>query len=223
MPGIMKAPQRPRSPVLDLPFPQRLLVLASALVLVSLIELAIKGRSAVRWRYSIFVVLSGTLGAAHGAAHDAVTSMISPEYFAVLKGLGWDDVRVKAITLGAQAGCSFGVIVAALVAYLNERMRRPHESVALRPLLGAWPYIVATSILAAMTTGTVAFAYKSGEPNARVLTAWLTHIGSYLGGAAGLVLWCRTRRVNRLWAGPEKNAADAHVSAASPGAPQDAA
>lgn len=203
MPGIMKAPERLRAPVLDLPFPQRLLVLASALVLVSLIELAIRGRSAVRWRYSIFVALSGTLGATHGAAHDAVTSMISPEYFAVLKGLGWDDLRVKAIILGAQAGCSFGVIVAALVAYLNERLRRPHESVVLRPLLGAWPYIAATSILAAMTTGTVAFAYKSGEPNARLLTAWLAHIGSYVGGAAGLVLWLRAHRKTRSLVPPQ--------------------
>ncbi len=193
--------------MLDLPFHYRMLLLGAVLTAVSTVELLLRRGDAVRWRYSLFVGVSGGVGAAYGATHDAITCSLSPEYFAVLKGLGWNGVRGKAGLLGAQAGFSFGAIIATVIAYLNERKRALDEPLRLPALAAAWAYLLPAATLVATACGLCTYLGVSESTAAHwlpavpfdearsVCTVWFVHAGSYLGGTLGLILWVKSTLV----------------------------
>jgi hypothetical protein len=100
----------------------RLLLALGFLASVSGIELAVRGRSATRWRSSIALIVCGAAGAAVGVAVDLLTSSIGPAYFAVGKGLGaGPGLGARALRLGAQAGVAAGVVAGALLLLMARR------------------------------------------------------------------------------------------------------
>ena len=190
--------------MLDITFPHRVLALVTVLAAVSGTEWWLRPCEAIRWRYSLFVLASGALGAAYGAAHDAMTVRIAPEYFSVLKGLGPTAVVSNATALGAQAGFSLGVVGAAVLCYTGERRRTKGEQPGLLPLARAWLGITKASVGLALVGGlgthlALRNGWLDGEwagvPNdqgRRVLTVWAVHSGTYLGAAVGLAVSCGT-------------------------------
>ncbi|QDV07750.1 hypothetical protein Poly30_32820 [Planctomycetes bacterium Poly30] len=191
--------------MLDLPFSQRILALALLLAMVSGIELSLRGKGAVRWRYSLFVLATGFLGAAYGGVHDALTVQISPEYFSVLERLGSKDLEARAISLGAQAGFSFGAIAAVLLAYLSERRRPAGGEPELVSLVACWRRIALFAFVFSAIGGVGAYAALSdgwtsrslptfnARTGRRLLTVWVVHWCTYVGGGAGLYYCVRDR------------------------------
>lgn len=193
--------------MLDLPFASKLALLVFFLVAVSVADSAVNREKAVRWRYSVFALSAGAVGGVFGLLHDAVTVAISPDYFAVLKDLGWEDVSLKALALGFEAGFAAGVIGAMMLAFLVEKRRGPQVKPSITALLGACAPAFTVAAGAALVTGALTYVTANEvwvrgltsavEPEAgrRVLTVAAAHVGTYLGATAGLgVWWWRKRR-----------------------------
>ncbi len=171
-------------------FAPRALLALAFLLIASLVELALRGHRAVRWRYSLFLIACGGGGAALGCGLDAVTSAVSPAYFAMGKGLGeGDGLSGRALLLGAAAGTSAGVVLGCgLLAMLGGR------ALAWRPALTIGGAAVAGSA-AGMGVGWLvplgtlgdwqdALAWTEQRP---FLAVWCAHCGVYVGALAGAV------------------------------------
>ena len=170
-----------------------LLLLAGVMVLHD--RLYRQGRGGRVWEYG-FLFLTGILGALYGAANDAVTSGMSPEYFTAGKGLSeTGPLRQQAVVLGAQAGFSAGAIACAIWQFVLRRM--PARERCLLILRHIWvPFVLALSLavlfplvcghadplrFAVRLDGTLSAADRPG-----FLTVWWVHLGTYSGLTAGM-------------------------------------
>ncbi len=183
----------------------RLASLALFLLVASSVEFHLRRDAAVRWRYSVFIAASALVGAAFGAAFDAFTSRLSPEYFSLFKGLGAIDVHRRASLLGAMAGANAGIVIAAVLSFVCGRRLGRCELPDLRQLLGILPIGALGSIAASVTLGLAvwmglddAWAAErlpglTRHQQRTVVTAWFMHAGAYVGLllAVGLRLWLR--------------------------------
>ena len=69
-----------------------------------------RGSTVRLWEYGC-LFLVGAVGAVYGTANDAITVSISPDYFALGKGLdAGAELRSQAIMLGGQAGFSASAV-----------------------------------------------------------------------------------------------------------------
>ena len=178
------------------PFYQRAAVLAVALVVASAIDWRIRRERATRPRQALFLAASGLAGALFGAAHDAVTSSVSPDYFAVLKGLGSENLRTRAILLGAKAGASAGVVLACFVGYVLGR-KTEGGMPRWRRLLASWWWTAAGAAAASSVVGLLAWhlidpawtadelGSLSADEGRRLVTVWAVHWATYGGAALG--------------------------------------
>ncbi len=171
--------------------------------LVALLALAIcmivydrrKGSTARQWEYGC-LFLFGAVGAVYGAANDAITAGISPDYFVLGKGLdAGAGLRARAIMLGGKAGFSAGAVACVLCHLLLRRV--PAPSRCIRILRRIWiPFVLAgtLAVLAPLVLGhadPLGFHAQlidliSAERIASFLTVWWTHMGAYLGLIMGL-------------------------------------
>jgi hypothetical protein len=183
------------------PYPLGLLFLAGVLLTVALAELVLRGRSATRWReYLVLVSLAG-LGAGFGAAVDSLTVRLSPDYFALGKGLGYrPDLFTAAVLLGVRAGSAAGAVFACGFLFA--------ATAGGAPRLGAAALLRATAhpLLLASVCGTLfglSFRLLAGQGFSLVVaglsesqrvdftTVWGIHIGLYLGGVVGTMIGMR--------------------------------
>lgn len=178
-------------------FLERLLLLAAVLGLIAAIEWFRERDRAVRWRYLAFLTIAASIGAVVGAAFDAVTSRISPAYFAEGKGLGWDEVHARAIVLGAKAGASGGLVIASVISYAEHRRSRgarPEISALARTALRIIPLaLVSAAVCGLITLTFVRLEWidgaRLGEPLGGwglVHVTWTAHIGMYAGAFTAL-------------------------------------
>jgi hypothetical protein len=170
----------------DVPFGYRSLAAAAFLGLVSGIELLIRGRSATRWRGSLFLVGSGILGGLFGMSVDWVTSSISSTYFSVGKGLGeGQDLTTRILLLGLEAGTYAGVVVGCFYLVASHQTRILVRQL-YAPILGA--------LACALVFGVVVASLVDLDPVGRFKVVSATHIGLYVGGLAGAVAGFRRIR-----------------------------
>ena len=182
-----------------MPYAYRVVAVLLFLGLASAIELAVRRGEAVRWRASLLILAMSCVGALVGVGVDAVTSSISPAYFAVGKGLGWEaGFRGRVLVLGIQAGISGGVVAGCVLAYCNYRKQAPCLPVARVLRMVRYPLVV-TAVFAAALGVLAALVPPEGlsevarsvvdTPSAhRFITAWAVHVGAYLGALVGLVV-----------------------------------
>ncbi|MDA1266141.1 MAG: hypothetical protein O2816_13755 [Planctomycetota bacterium] len=183
---------------LDLPFGVRVGLALAFLACVSMIELARRGREAVRWRLSLVLVGCALLGAGFGIAVDSITVRLSPDYFAWGKALGdGPGLTGRALRLGSMAGGSAGVTYGAIL-IVAARGRAVSA-----PLRHAWS-IPCLAALGGLAGGLLApwlrtvpdeapFLDPSREGQA-LLRVWCAHSGVYLGSLLGLVWAIRNVR-----------------------------
>ena len=147
------------------------------------------------WTYGLLLV-SGGLGAAYGATHNAITCAISPYYFIWGKGLDAGGAH-QAMILGGQAGFAAGAIACAIWQYALRRspVRARALLIARFCWLPAGLAIVLASFFPVVFTGLdplglgVELAEGPVPESAmlQVLAVWWIHAGTYSGAVIGLV------------------------------------
>lgn len=178
----------------DLPYVARVGVVILFAILVSLVEVVARGRSASRWQEYLALILGGCAGAVFGALIDLSTSSISPMYFTVGKGLDpGPALQLCAVGIGARAGFSAGVlVVGSMLVALGPTSKLPPTWRSR--LSSACLSIAMGSVWAAAISGLIAwFAVGSISPDAaeRLELVWWTHAGAYagLGATAVFEVW----------------------------------
>lgn len=186
-------------------FVPRLVTLVALLTLAAGVELLLRGRRATRWRSYAFLLAAGALGAAVGAAIDAVTSSLSPEYFVHGKGLpGGESLRGAALRLGAHAGFAGGCAAAGILLVRNSP-RAGVPALPLRRLARGCLLIAISAIAGAGLLLALGSALPLGLPfdpgiilpppsRGRFALAWWTHIGAYAGALAATIAVAKSLR-----------------------------
>jgi hypothetical protein len=146
-----------------------------------------------RAREYVFLLAATLAASAYGVAHDQITVTLSPEYFRHYKGLG-DGGRFAVTSLAVQASYWVGAVAGAAMLVANNPGRRPQLGYAELGRLGAGALAAAAGgavlgglALAAGVLGVVAETTFGVPPRAGMQVVWGVHLGSYLGGALGVV------------------------------------
>lgn len=154
-----------------------------------------KGSSTRLWEYGC-LFLVGTVGAVYGAANDAITVWMSPDYFVLGKGLdAGESLTSNAIRLGSQAGFSAAVIACAIWLFALRHTPAPRRC----RLLAATAWLPFATAVAFSLGGAVflrrldplRFSLRlagiiTPDRVMAFLTVWWVHAGAYLGLCAGL-------------------------------------
>jgi len=187
-------------------FGSRCLALLAFALVVSSVDVALHGRSASRWREYALLFLAATAGALCGAAVDAVTSAVSPDYFVLAKGIrAGEGFRLRAVALGAQAGTGYGALLGgALMFSAGRGFSRDPRSVRriVRACLTipAWGLTAGAVALIAASIAPITLPWFreldwiSDDAVRRMSAAWLCHLGLYAGALAGAILTIRALR-----------------------------
>ncbi len=174
-------------------FAGRLILLLVLMICAALIEFAIKGKQAQRWKEYVFLLLCASVTALIGLVHDYFTVQISPLYFILGKSLP-DDPRLVyfVMELGAQAGSVMGFIIGGLLLVcLKEKW----------PYRQLWLYICSIIVVALV----IEQIFRLLEPllglhypllneigipeedQAPFYTVWAMHIGIYTGALLSFI------------------------------------
>jgi len=163
----------------------------------------------------LFIVTVG-VALAYGIAHDHVTATLSPEYFLAGKNLASDPrpFRWAVTALAANASWPLGVLGGMAFRFANEPSERLPQRLPLRRLLGFVAVPVVTAAVGALVLGVlpigwdpwkqraVAEVLAGAERAPAFVRVWRVHIGSYVGGALGLILAVGLVRRRRARGGP---------------------
>ena len=194
--------------MIEIPYWSRvltLLVLAVAMV----INDRRKGTTVRQWEYGCLFAM-GVVGALYGAVNDAVTSSISPDYFAIGKQLGFGpSLKSHAIQLGAEAGFSAAAIACAVwqftLRHTPVRCRCRLIACALWLPLTSAVLLSASAGLFLARFAPLGFSFQLAgdlrESQIRAfVTVWWVHVGAYLGLTLGLAggIALTWRHANRI-------------------------
>lgn len=178
------------------PFGARVAAVLGFLLAASAVERLVRGPGAVRFGESVFLVTCGAAGAVFGVLVDLCTVSLSPDYFAVGKGLGVDPgLPGRALLLGLHAGTAAGVLAGCVLLAANGVGRRAPRRAA-QELYARLPPLVACAVAGGVTGACLgAFLPETllgdwrelvpGDARRSFLMVWTAHSGLYLGGAVG--------------------------------------
>gem|GEM_PF-3527847 len=166
----------------------RVALLIAVLSIVAIIDFYLKGYKSKKWKEYLFVFSMGILFSIFGAIHDQVTVTISPAYYAIGKGVGYDSLRLQASLVGLKSGMYAGLIFGCLFLFLNKNWNST--------ILCHWLKCTAISALISLVIGSSVGYISSilgitilpaGKENLRFLVVWGWHIGLYSGAVFGLL------------------------------------
>jgi len=184
-----------------LPFCARVGALVLVAAVVAGVERLVRGDRATRWMEYGALLAGAGLGSILGAAVDAVTSSISPEYFAFGKGLGAEaGLTQRALLLGAQAGFVGGAVITGilLVAMKPDWTLRRVE-VARLARASACVAICSFATAAVVCLGVWRLlAQRPLSPYAGFQLVWCTHLGVYVGAIAAMIHVARRAKRSRI-------------------------
>ena len=187
--------------MVDLPYTTRIILVLGFLLSASLLELALRGRRATRWRSSLALIGCGALGAVAGALVDLLTSALGPAYFAVGKGLGEGaGLTLRALGLGARAGVAAGVVAGAVLLRAAGRplwageVLRAARGVARGAAAGLAVGLAVGAVVPTDVVGAAGFELRV-ESRRGFALAWAAHAGVYAGALGALGV--RARRLRR--------------------------
>jgi hypothetical protein len=151
---------------------------------------------------AILFAVTTTLALVYGITHDHITASLSPEYFLIGKDLVNDprSFRWAVTVLAAKATWPLGLLAGMAFRFANEPSRRISRQLPLRRLLRFVGVPIATAAIVAPILGalpvtfdpwdqhSIAEIMAGSERTAAFVRVWRVHIGSYAGGALGLLL-----------------------------------
>lgn len=130
----------------------------------------------------------GILFSVFGSIHDQLTVTISPEYYAIGKGVGFDSLRLKASFVGLKSGMYAGIVFGCLFLFLNKSWNST--------TLYSWLKVIAIFSLISLVLGAIigyivslfGVNVTSAEvENTQYLIVLGWHIGLYGGAVLGLL------------------------------------
>lgn len=150
----------------------------------------------------ILFLSTTTIAVMYGILHDQITATLSPEYFLLGKGLVADTRPFRwAVTLLAANACwPLGVLAALALRFANEPSDHLPRQLSLRSLLQFSCLPVLAAFICAISFGFVpanfdpwkqkdiAETIVGAEHATSFVRVWRVHIGSYFGGALGLIV-----------------------------------
>ena len=182
----------------SVPYTYRLAAIALLATVVIIIDRLRHGTKGYRAGEYAVLMLAGVVGAGYGAVNDLITSTVSPEYFTLGKGLQeGPGLTLRAMVLGAKAGCPAGVVVCAIWLFWAGRTPGDHPA-RMRRVVGSFWIPVACAGVLAVLLPTIVGAWDPLDfkamlrgllPDDRVSAfrhVWWAHVGAYL----GLLLGC---------------------------------
>lgn len=143
-----------------------------------------------------FILAAGIIGALFGLGVDVCTSRISVDYFIYGKGIPFDSsFALNVMRLGLKAGFSAGAVTGCffLMANANKTWVLPLYAYLVLPLILA---MFTGAFLGCLQFQTGWITQKDvisalGLYRARYFTTvWMTHVGVYAGGLAGMLIAC---------------------------------
>jgi len=151
---------------------------------------------------AVLFVVTTSLALAYGITHDHLTATLSPEYFLFGKDLANDPrpFRWAVTVLAAKACWPMGLLAGMALRFANEPSERLPQRLPLRRLLGFVAIPMMTAALAALMLGASPVSFDPWDQRAiaemlagsthvaAFVRVWRVHIGSYVGGALGLLL-----------------------------------
>jgi hypothetical protein len=151
---------------------------------------------------AILLAVTTTLSVFYGIVHDHMTATLSPEYFLVGKDLANDPRAFRwAVTiLAAKATWPLGVLAGMAFRYANEPSNHLPRRLSFRQLMHYVGIPIVAAAAFALLLGALPIAldpwdqrifvetFVSPEHSAAFVRVWRVHIGSYVGGALGLLL-----------------------------------
>ncbi|TKC99018.1 hypothetical protein [Polyangium fumosum] len=160
---------------------------------------------------AVLFVMTTSITLAYCITHDHLTATLSPEYFLFGKDLASDPrpFRWAVTALAAKASWPLGLLAGMALRFANEPSERLPQRLPLRRLLHFVAIPMVTATLAALLLGTspmsidpldqrtVAEMLAGSTHAAAFVRVWRVHIGSYVGGALGLLLAVALVRLQR--------------------------
>lgn len=183
-----------------MPFKYRVIVITSLFLFLGIKDYMKNPTNPKKAKEYCFLFSVAIVAMIYGIFHDFITYHISPEYFIYGKELesAKDGYSFDVIKMAMTALWSAGLVVAAVFLMLNNP-RKTGSQLSYPTLWKLTLYPLAISILFAVPIGLTVFckfvplqnyfpSLTGSEVETRLLTTWGIHIGSYLGGAIGLIV-----------------------------------
>jgi hypothetical protein len=190
--------------------PWRISFCVAVLVVLAILDLREKGKSATRWREYTFLALCAAVAMVYGIVNDQITSRISWEYFYYGKDLANIlgpqtppdplALSLQALRIGVAATWWSGLIIGAGMLIANNPGRSGPQLPYPR-LIARLPAVILITIAFAVIFGFAGYYYLLNDlsPDFKELTAsnyWRphrfmavygVHLGGYVGGAMSLI------------------------------------
>ena len=170
----------------------KILMLIGFFILAGLVDYLVKKNEANRWKEYLFILCFAGLISLVGLVYDQIIVTISPEYFAVAKALGYEDLRFLTAMMGLKAGFVAGCI-------MSGSFLMATKSKHVFPLFG-WLKFIIPFTLSMLFIGPVAgllFYWNGANPyslpdgqNMRLLMVWCTQGALYIGTIIGTGISC---------------------------------
>jgi len=175
------------------PFYLKVLMLIGFFLLAGLVDYAVNKSEANRWKEYLFMLSFGGVVSLIGLMYDQVIVTVSPEYFAVAKGLGYQNLRFHTAMLGMKAGFVAGIIMSGAFLLSSSNSTKVFH-------LFSWlKFIVPFTFCMLFLGPVVGYGfYKSGanpydladQQNLRLLLVWCTQGALYLGTIIATAIAC---------------------------------
>lgn len=172
----------------------KFLLLFTVFSSIALIDYFVNGKKAKKHKEYLTLLLITALFSLFGVLHDQVTVSISPEYYAIGKGLGTTELRLHTFLFGLQSGSYAGLIFGCVFLYFE---KTPGLSSFIRWLMLVFLFAVLGVVLgvfcsiAALGLGGLPSGFEGLSHSFVIVWAW--HIGLYFGAVLGL-LFCVFRK-----------------------------
>ena len=180
----------------DIPFYQKVIALVCFFIIAAAVDYCVYKEKANRWKEYLFILTLGSIVSLIGLGYDQIIVTISPEYFAIGKGLGYDNLRFETGLVGMRAGFVAGIIMAGAFLLSN-------KSPQVFPMLKWLKFIIPFTFCMLFVGPVIGWIfYANGanpfrlddSKNLRLLLVWSTQAMLYLGTITGTCIACYKMR-----------------------------
>jgi len=186
--------------MLSIPFYQKVLLLICFFCVAAAVDKVVAKENANRWKEYLFMLTLGSIVSLIGLLYDQLIVTISPEYFAIAKGLGYGNLRFETAMMGMRAGFVAGIVMSGAFLLVNKAQEIFH--------LLKWLKFIIPFTFAMLFIGPIVgwVFYSTGvnpytlcdDKNFYLLLVWCTQGMLYLGTITATAIACYRIRLEDL-------------------------